>query len=167
MNKLTILFCACFLGSCSSTRPNNLGVDQEAIALDLDACLAQPKTCFNDETKVFPIDYVVPGTRSVSLEPGGSISAPLVIPPNAKKLTYLVIGEGAPYPGSTLQVDVTRFPSQRVSPYVGPNRTEIQLQTPDGSPGIVSVEGDRITITNDKSSKDPFIIIWVLGRWAD
>ena len=164
MNKLAMLFCACFLGSCSSTKPADVGVDEEAVLVDLDACMSDP-SCHSAD--VVPADYVLPGAKAILVPHGGKIVAPVRRPASAKTLAYLVLGVGSPGNGEALDVTIDCFPSskpcpplhQKVAPYIGPNRTEIQLASP---PTDV---GDRITIENQAA--DPFFILWVVGRWGD
>jgi hypothetical protein len=151
------------LGSCASARPNEVGVDHEALLIDLDACMDDP-SCHSP--KAFRFDYVVPGQHAVYLPVGESITARIINRPSGSaKLVYVVLAMASQANGDALDVTVDGFPLQEVSPFAGPNRTELQLQTPGNA---TLVPGDTIKIANNpEHSKDPFAVIWVVGRWAD
>jgi hypothetical protein len=172
VNKLAILFCAGFLGSCSSTRPQNVGVDEEAVLVDLDACMAD-STCHSP--KVVTIDYVLPG-KGVVIPPGEFIKAPVHIPPSPKKLAYLVLGLGTPYlrSGQSLTVTFDCRTSAKscpplqpltVTPAPGTSRNEIQLASPPTDAyDLIEIEH---TVKVGDEGADSFILLWVVGRWSD
>lgn len=167
MNKLSILFGACFLGACSSPRPNEVGVDEEAIAIDLQACIAAGNDCMKGGA--FPIESFLPGARSISLPANASFDAPLIKPPNAKKLVYLVVAVSNDTPDLAtphhLEIDVDGM-KRSLSPLPGFTRTEIEMQKiTDGPLSYDASNPPKVHVqTTDGAG---FQVIWVVGRWQD
>ena len=160
MNKMVILFCAGFLGACSSPKPNEVGVTDEMPAIDVEACLAS-SSCMKGATAT---EIFFPGNRAIHIPKGASITAPLQRPSSpTAKLRYLVVGaaaEGDYYGVHQMKVSVSGLPDTEISPIGGFTRTELDElgQTPATS---------SPTVTLSTTEGDAFDVLWVEGRWDD
>jgi hypothetical protein len=156
-----MFFCACFLGACSSPRPNEVGVTEEMPAIDVEACLAS-SSCTKGGASA--IGIFLPGDHAIHIPKGVSITAPLLRPASTTaKLRYLVVGgaaEGDYYGTHRLKVSVTGLPDAEISPIGGFTRTELDErgQTPAAT---------NATVTLSTTEGDAFDVLWVEGRWDD
>lgn len=174
IDNLFMLFCAGFVGSCSSPRPG--AVDRENLAVDVDACISAGASCM--QSGATPVESFFAGQQAVFLPVGARIVAPLVAPTPTAKLAHLVVAVNSksdPTKSHHLAVTVSGLPIRAtcgsispvpgacISPLPSFTRTEID-ERPNG---VATTPPAGATVTIETVDGDGFDVLWVVGRWED